>query len=474
MIKVLYVTSEAEPFVSTGGLGEVSGSLPRAVNESGDAEVSVVLPMYLSVKQKYYSVTEPVYEGEVSLSWRKQYIGVRKTEYRGVTFYFIDNEYYFGRELIYGNYDDGERFAYFGRAVCEMVASGVADVDILHANDWQSALSVFYLKRQYCSLSNIKCLFTIHNIAYQGKYDKAIAGDVFGFSPEDAEVTTHDGDLNLLKGALLVSDRITTVSPTYARELTNGYYAYGLENVIACRQDGLIGITNGIDDSYDPVADPALPCGYTASDLKGKKVCREKLCSEFCVEEPKDSPVLAMVSRLSPQKGIDLVMQAAEEIVPEYGVTLVVLGKGVSDFECFFRSLSDRLRGKVGYIDRFDNALARLVYSGADLFLMPSLFEPCGISQLIALKYGAIPIVRETGGLKDTVVPYNEYTDEGTGFSFSGYDKNELKNAVRYASSFFQDKKRWSGLVRRAMRADHGWKRSADEYIKIYENLTRC
>ncbi len=473
MIRVLYVASEARPFVSTGGLGEVAGSLPRAINETGAAEVSVVLPMYLSVKQKYYRDTEPVYEGEIALSWRRQYIGVRKIVYGNVNYYFVDNEYYFGREMIYGNYDDGERFAYFGRAVCSMIAAGVVTPDIVHANDWQSALSVIYLKRQFPELCGVRCVFTIHNIAYQGKYGIGIAADVFGLSPEDTGILTLDGDINLIKGAISLSDAVTTVSPGYARELSDGYFAYGLEGVIRSRPDGIRGILNGLDGSYDPAADLTLPCRYSSSELKGKIKCREKLYREFCVENRKGTPIVAMVTRLSPQKGIDLVIRVAEEAVRDLGITLVVLGTGRSEYETFFRDLSERMKGRVGYVDRFDNSLSRLVYSGSDMFLMPSLFEPCGISQLTAMKYGTPPIVRETGGLKDTVVPYNEYTDEGTGFFFAGYDAYDMKNAIGYAVSVFSNKTRWEGIVKRAMNADFGWGRPALDYVNVYEKVTR-
>ncbi len=474
MIKVLFVTSEAEPFVSTGGLGAVSGSLPVAINKIGQAEIAVVLPMYHSVKRMFIEKTEFVFEGELNLSWRRQYIGVRKTMHRGVTFFFIDNEYYFGREMIYGNYDDGERFAYFGRAVLKLIEAGVFSPDILHANDWQSALSIVYLKRQFPSLSGIRCVFTVHNVAYQGKYDPRVAADLFGLSPEDTDIMTFEGDLNLLKGALITSDVVTTVSPGYARELADDYYAYGLGDVIRSRTDGIRGITNGLDDSYDPETDETIACRYTAKDPGGKIKCREKLCLEYHVENVKGRPVLAMVSRLSPQKGIDLVMRVGEEVVREFGVILVVLGEGQHEYETYFRSLSEKLKGKVGYIDRFDNTISRLVYSGADMFLMPSLFEPCGISQLTALKYGTPPIVRETGGLKDTVIPYNEYTDEGTGFSFSNYDAYDMKNTIGYAVSVFRDKNRWKRLSERAMKVDNSWGRPANEYLKIYKKLTGC
>ena len=470
MINVLFVTSEASPFISTGGLGEVSGSLPRYVNRGGRVNVSVVLPMYRSIKQKYYPKSEPVFEGEISLSWRKQYIGIRKIEYECVTFYFIDNEYYFGRELIYGNYDDGERFAYFGKAVVSMITERVVSPDILHANDWQSALSVIYLKKLSREFGNIKSVFTVHNIAYQGKYDVGIVSDVFALSPDDLEVL-FNGEINLLKGALCVADEVTTVSPTYARELFDGYCSYGLEGVIRNRKGGLYGITNGLDETYDPSSDASIPFLYSADDLSGKRKCRKRLCIEFCVSESRDLPVIAMVTRLVPQKGLELVMRVAEQIVSESGVVLVVLGTGRSEYEGYFRSLSERYRGKVGYIDRFDNSLSRLVYSGADMFLMPSLFEPCGIAQMTAQRYGTPPIVRETGGLKDTVIPYNEFTNEGTGFSFANYDAYEMKNTIGYAVSVFKDKRKWEQLVKNSMKVDNSWDRSAAEYVKIYKRI---
>ena len=472
-MKILYVTSEVSPFVCTGGLGEVSASLPRAINKSGKAEVSVVLPMYLSVKDRFYSETELVYEGYLSLSWRRQYIGVRRLRQNGVVYYFIDNEYYFGRELIYGNYDDGERFAYFGRAVCEMIENGIAVPDILHANDWQSALSIVYLKRQYENLLTIPCLFTLHNVAYQGKYSPAISSDVFGLADEDAAPLLYDGDLNLLKGAATLSDCLTTVSPTYAKELKDGYFTFGLCDIFKSGNCKIQGIMNGIDTSYDPLHDPGIPASFGKKDLSGKAECRAKLCSEFCVENKEGAPIISMVTRLTPQKGIDLVLNVIEELINQTEIIFVILGSGNYEYEGFFRALSEKYCGRIGFISRFDNDLSRLVYAGSDLFLMPSLFEPCGIAQMIAMKYGAVPIVRETGGLKDSVVPYNEYTNEGTGFSFANYNAFEMKNTIEYAISVFRDSVRWRELTVRAMSVDNSWKKSGSRYVDIYREMLR-
>ena len=469
MIKVLFVTSEATPFFSTGGLGDVSGSLPAALSAAG-ADVRIVMPMYRPVKEKYYDETSSVYEGRVDLSWRNQYLGIRKTEYKGVTYYFIDNEYYFKRETAYGNYDEGERFAFFGKSVCELIARGIFEPDILHANDWQSALSVIYLKRQYSSLSGIRCVFTIHNIEYQGKYDPVISGDVFGFSDADRDAVIWCNDLNLLKGAVCHCDVLTTVSPSYADEIKNGRNAFGLEYLIAGK--GIVGILNGIDkDEYDPSTDKSIPFRYSATRIFPKEKNKKALCELFGLSYEEKKPLIGIVSRLVPQKGIDLLTAVIEQTVKEGTASLATLGKGYPEYEQFFRYLSEKYPGAVGYVDRFDRTLSHIVFAGSDMFLMPSLFEPCGISQLIAQRYGSVPIVRETGGLKDTVKPYNEYTGEGDGFSFANYNTSEMKNTIEYAASFFGKKEVWAEIVKNAMKVDNGWERSAAEYYRLYSGL---
>ena len=473
-MKVLFVTSEAIPFVSTGGLGDVSGSLPAALNRTGKADVRVVLPLYRSVKEKYRDRLTTVYTGTVSLTWRRQYLGVLTCEYGGVRYYFIDNEYYFGRVSVYGEYDDGERFAFFGRAVCEMIEHVGFLPDLLHSNDWQSALSVVYLKKQYPALCGVRCVFSVHNIEYQGKYDPGIAGDVFGLSDDQKRDLLHDGDLNLMKGAIVACDALLTVSPRYASEMRDPFFAYGLEGEIAKKTPPVTGIINGIDTGkYDPSAARGAAFPYSASNLSLKAKNRTELCGAFGLDGRKDVPVLAMVTRLAPHKGIDLVVRVIDELLDAGAVRFVLLGTGRGDYESFFSDLATRRGGEVGVKIGYDRELATLVYAGSDMFLMPSQTEPCGISQMIAQRYGTPPIVRETGGLADTVVPYNEYTGEGTGFSFCNYNAHEMKKTVEYAASVFARKKEWRALMKRCMAADVSWDRSAEEYIGVYGRTVR-
>ncbi len=473
MIKVLFVTSEAAPFVSTGGLGDVSGSLPRAINRTGKAEVRVVVPMYRSVKERYFNQTELLYEGEATLAWRRQYLGVRTIEKDGVRYYFLDNEYYFGRESEYGNYDDGERFAFFGRAVCEMIEKIGFLPDVLHANDWQSALSVVYLKRRFPSYSSVRCIFTVHNIEYQGKYDPATAGDVFGLSDEEREIMTEAGALNLMKGAIVFCDALTTVSPRYAEELKDPYFSCGLGGVISSKPGGIRGILNGIDTArYDPYRDRAIPVRYSKNTIQKKRENRDALLNRFGLTRDDGRPVVSVVSRLVPHKGIDLIVRVVDELLYEGTVRFVLLGTGYREYEAFFSELPTRHPGDAGVAICYDSALASLIYAGSDLFLMPSRCEPCGLSQMIAQRYGTPPIVRETGGLSDTVEPYDEYRKTGTGFSFRNYNAHEMKNTVSYAVSVYRNKADFTDLVKRCMALDNSWVNSAGKYVSLYERVT--
>ena len=474
-MKILFVSSEASPFFSTGGLGDVTGSLPRALKRKyKDADVRVVLPLYRSIKENF--VTETVYEGRVSLAWRDQYMGVRRIISDGVTYYFIDNEYYFRRDSAYGNFDDGERFAYFGRAVCEMMSSLDFFPDVLHANDWQSAFSVISLKlgsggaERY---SGVKTVFTVHNAEYQGKFDPLILGDVFGLPSGCLPAVEYDGAINLLKGAVTLADRVTTVSETYARELRDEYFSEGLHYVFRDAEYKMRGITNGIDvEKYDPSTDLSVKARYSSRDLSGKRICRRELTEMFSLDADERTPVIAVISRLVPHKGMDLIVRVLDEIVSSDTARFVILGTGYPEYEEFFRSAASRYPGRVAAEIRFDPVLARRIYAGADIFLMPSRCEPCGLSQMIASRYGAVPLVRETGGLSETVVPYNEFTGEGTGFSFRNYNAHEMKAVLEYASSVFARRDRWENIVRAAMEKDFSWDRSAEKYMELYREVT--
>lgn len=476
-MKILYTSSEALPFASTGGLGDVIGSLPCSVREKlGEgADVRVVIPMYPVVKEKY--AEELVFECEfdVALSWRHQYCGVWSAVRNGVKFYFLDNEFYFKRETFYGSYDDGERFAFFGKAVLEMMSNVGFFPDILHANDWQSALCVIYLKRKYCYLPNysgIKTVYTIHNIEYQGIYDFAILGDVFDLTEWDRSIVEYNGCINLSKGAITVSDVVTTVSETYAKEILTPYYSHGLSSILERCRGKVCGIVNGIDtEYYDPEKDPSLRYHYTSQKLAGKARNKELLQDKCGFEKDRNIPVIAMVSRLASHKGFDLVTAVIEEMLRCDKCQFVLLGTGDSVFENYFKKLSERYPDKFSAFIMFDKNFSKLIYAGADMFLMPSKSEPCGLSQMIASRYGTVPIVRETGGLYDTVHAYNKYTKEGNGFSFTNYNAHEMMWVIREAISLFEDRRSWNKLVRNVMDVDFSWRVSAEKYIELYEHL---
>ncbi len=473
-MKILFVSSEASPFFSTGGLGDVIGSLPCSLKRLyRSSDVRVVNPLYRSIKKDLDA--ETVYEGRIMLGWRNQYIGVRSTVLNGVTFYFIDNEYYFGRDSAYGNYDDGERFAYFGRAVCEMMAALDFFPDVLHANDWQSAFSVIYLKKSFREdgrFSGIKTVFTIHNAEYQGIYDPLILGDVFGLPSECLPAVEYNGSINLLKGAVTLADQVTTVSETYSRELRDEHFSGGLHYVFRDAERKMRGITNGIDvRKYDPSTDKTIIARYSPSDLSGKGLCRRSLIQTFDLDADDKTPVVAVISRLVPHKGIDLIVRVLDETVAAGSAVFVILGTGYPEYEEFFRSAAVRHPGRIAATIRFDPELARRIYAGADIFLMPSRCEPCGLSQMIASRYGAVPLVRETGGLSETVIPYNEFTGEGTGFSFRNYNAHEMRAVLEYAASVFAQPDRWERIVKAAMERDFSWDRSAEKYMEMYREV---
>ena len=477
-MKILYAASEALPYASTGGLADVVGSLPAAVKkELGEgADVRVVIPLYPSVRRKYAEEIEMVCEMNVKLSWRNQYCGIWQTQANGVTFYFIDNEYYFNRAALYGSFDDAERFAYFGKAILELMTAVGFYPDVLHANDWQTAPAVIYLKRKYAHLTayqNIKTLFTIHNIDYQGIYDFSILGDIFELAEWDRSTVEYNGCINLLKGAIVCSDMVSTVSGRYADEILTEYYASGLHHILRSNQNKLCGIVNGIDvDYYSAEKDPEIAENFTEDNLSGKAACKAQL-EEVCgFPHAPAVPIVAMVSRLASHKGFDLVTRVIEEILTETNIRFALLGTGEFELEDFFTRLAERFPGRVCVKLEYNKSLSKQFYAGADMFLMPSKSEPCGLAQMIASRYGTVPIVRETGGLFDTIHAYNEHDGSGNGFSFTNYNAHEMKETVEYATRLYMEKPdAWTDLVKNVMKVDFSWSVSAKKYIDIYTKL---
>lgn len=472
---VLFVASEANPFAGTGGLADVIASLPKALAAKGEYDVRVVIPLYQAVSPAYRATFR--FEGNfnVPVAWRNQYCGVFSLKYDGVTFYFIDNEYYFKRGNLYGYYDDGERFAFFSRAVLEMMQYLDYYPDILHCHDWQTALSVVYLKTIYANrygYDHIKALFTIHNIEYQGKYGYELLSDLFGLPEYCKQILDYDGCLNLMKGAIQLAERFSTVSKTYASEIKNPYFAHGLEYMTTQNEYKLIGILNGIDeDVYDPSKDDKLFAAYSAKDTSGKKICKAELQKMLALPVREDVPVIAIISRLVPAKGLDLVKCVFEELLAE-DVQVIVLGKGDGEYEDYFRYIAERYSGKCRAIIAYNRDLSSKIYSGADIFLMPSKHEPCGLSQMIACRYGTIPVVRSTGGLADSIIAHNEGNREGgNGFVFHTYNAHEMLYVLKDAIYTFGKKEEWSKIMKNAMTTDFSWDRSAGEYERLYDNM---
>lgn len=479
MKKILYVASEALPYASTGGLADVVGSLPKSVKKvlGSDSDVRVVIPLYSQVREKYADQLELVCEINVRLSWRNQYCGIWKIESDGVIFYFIDNLYYFDRKTLYGEYDDAERFAFFSKSVLELMAAVNFYPDVMHANDWQSALAVIYLKRKYSHLEeyqNIATLFTIHNIDYQGNFDFHILADVFELPEWDRSIVEYNGQINLLKGAIVCSNMVNTVSRTYSREILTEYFASGLHHILrqADAEGKLTGIVNGIDvDYYNSETDPDIAENYSIDDMSGKaadKAELQKICG-FKVDP--EIPIIAMVSRLASHKGFDLVKHVLEEIIVKNKVQFVLLGTGETALEDYFKGLANRYPEQVCIKLEYNKALSKKFYAGADMFLMPSKSEPCGLSQMIASRYGTVPIVRECGGLADTIHAYNEEDGTGNGFSFANYNAHDMMNVIGYALNLYLDHSKWSNLVKNVMNVDFSWNVSAKKYIDIYNSL---
>lgn len=477
-MNILYVTSEAVPFCKTGGLADVAGSLPPSLAANGD-RVSVILPLYETVKDKWGEKLHFERWTNVRLAWREVYCGLFSFEYEGVTWYFIDNESYFRRSDLYGYYDDGERFAFFSRAVTELLRSLPEKPDVVHCNDWQSALVPVYIRDEAVRndfYKSIRTVITVHNIEYQGRFGRETVEDLFGLDRGwfDGGTIEFDGDVNLLKGGIVTADAVTAVSPTYAQELKCAYFAHGLENVMRMSEGKLHGVLNGIDmKRYDPAHDESLAAPYSADDLAGKRRDKAALQKLLGLKEAPGTPILAMVTRLVSHKGLDLVCETLDAIM-EKDVQFVVLGKGDAKYETFFEYARARYGGRMAVHLGYSEELAMQIYAGADLFLMPSKSEPCGLSQMIAMRYGTLPIVRETGGLKDTVRAYEAWNSAGNGFTFANYNAGDMCHVVCQAIDLYHNNRDvYALLQKRGMTADFSWKRSAQAYRDIYSSICR-
>lgn len=475
-MKILYTASESVPFLKTGGLADVAGSLPIELKNLGQ-DIRVVMPLYSRIPRQYKEEMEKIGEFYVDMGWRKQYAGVLQYDHEGVIYYFIDNEYYFNRGNIYGEFDDGERFIFFSKAATLLPRYLSFKPDIIHSNDWHTGLVPLYVKdfaKGDYFYRDIKTVFTIHNLKYQGIFPSSILGEVAGLSSEylhDDGIKFHDS-INMMKSGIVYSDVLTTVSETYAEEIKYTFFGEGLEGIIRKHEGKLKGIVNGIDyNLYDPEKDKLIEKNYTVKSLKDKKINKIKLQEKYGLAVEEDTPVIAMVTRLVAMKGIDLVRRILDELLQE-DVQVVLLGTGDMEYENLFYYFQGKYPNKLASRIYFNEKESHLVYSGADMLLMPSMAEPCGISQLIALRYGTIPIVRETGGLRDTVKPYNQYTGEGNGFSFSNFNAHELLFTLKKALESYADKKIWKKLMKQAMESKHDWEKSAKEYIKLYEDIS--
>ena len=471
--KILFVASEARPFIATGGLADVIGSLPQAIARDPGYDVRVILPLYSDIKPEWRRKMSFLGNIYVPLSWRNQYCGVFTYEKDGVTFYFIDNEYYFKRPGCYGYYDDGERFAFFSKSALEILPFVGFYPDVLHCHDWQAALSAIYLKMQYCKRPEyqfIRALFTIHNIEYQGKFAMDILEDLFGISYAEAGLLEYRGCINLMKGAIECCEMFSTVSPTYANEIKTAQYAHGLEDIIRKNSFKLTGILNGIDvNAYNPETDTALFANYSAEHLENKKICKNEL-QKMLGLPVKDVPIIAMISRLVSHKGIELVKAVAEDILHE-DVQFVLLGTGDSAYEDYFTALGNSYEGKVSANIAFNGDLSKKIYSGADIFLMPSISEPCGLSQMMASRYATVPLVRETGGLYDSIKPYGA---GGNGFTFASTNPYDMLYVVHEALDAYKNPQAWQALMKKAATTDFSWGKSAEEYKKLYENTYKA
>ncbi len=474
-MKVLYVASEALPFMASGGLGDVAGSLPQALRKRLIG-CRVVMPLYDTIKQEWKDKMTFITNISVPVAWRRQYCGIFQAKHEGVIYYLIDNQYYFKRDTIYGHYDDAERFTFFSRAVLEILPVVDFKPDIIHCNDWQSALtpvfySTFYSKDPW--YQGIKTVFTIHNIQYQGTYGMELVNDVIGLNPADTAIVEYDGDVNFMKGAIECANKVTTVSPSYANEILDPWYSHGLDTILRERQWKLQGILNGIDTiNYDPETDASIVRNYTVKDVKeGKAENKRQLQENMGLPQRADVPVIGLVSRLVSHKGLDLIKGILDELLYTTDVQVAVVGSGDWQYENFFKEMADKYPDKLAVRIGFVPSLARKIYARADLFLMPSKSEACGLSQMVALRYGTVPIVRETGGLRDSISDSGD--GKGNGFTFKTYNAHDMLGAIRRGLDAYANKEYWDELVIRAMECDCSWGKSANEYIKMYKELLK-
>jgi starch synthase len=473
-MKVLYCTSEATPFAATGGLAEVAGSLPQALRLRLIG-CRVVMPLYEDIPQELKDNMKFVTSLSVPVAWRRQYCGVFETRVGGVIVYLIDNQYYFKRHGLYGHYDDAERFAFLSRAALEMLPAIDFKPDIIHCNDWQTSLVPVYYSIFYASnawYSGIKTVLTVHNIHYQGKYGKELIEDVLGVPKSSISLLEYGGCVNILKGAIECANRVTTVSPTYAEEILDPWYSYGMEGILRERRWKLSGILNGIDTgAYNPETDPDLYANYSADDLSGKAKNKAQLQERLTLDQNAGAPLIGMVTRMVSQKGLDLVREMLDRLMQTTNAQFVILGSGDAEYEQFFQEMQEKYPGRVAACFGFLPELSRKIYAASDIYLMPSKSEPCGLSQIIALRYGSVPVVRETGGLKDTIRDSGD--GEGYGFTFKTYNSGDMLYAVQRALKGYEDPEGWGVLVQRAMRCDFSWGRSANEYIRLYRELLK-
>ncbi|CAM4166273.1 glycogen synthase [Bacillus manliponensis] len=474
-MNILFAVSECVPFIKSGGLADVAGALPKELKKLG-VNVRIMLPKYSLISQHLLEDCTLHKVINVKLGWRNQYCGIFKTEHDGITYYLIDNEYYFKRDSLYGHYDDGERFSYFSRAVLESIPHLDFEVDVLHCHDWHTAMANFFLRESYKGnplYDKIKTVFTIHNLQFQGVFPRSVMHDLLELGNRyfDSEQLEFYGNINFMKGGIIASDRITAVSPTYKDEIQYSFFGEKLDGLLRKYNSKLSGIVNGIDDAlYNPKYDETITMPYDADTIHLKQINKRALQRYFGLPEKEEAPIIAMVTRLTEQKGLDLVRHVFHEMMAE-DVQFIVLGSGAAEYEHFFEEMAYIYPEKVKVYIGFNEALAHQVYAGSDLFLMPSLFEPCGLGQLIALTYGTIPIVRETGGLNDTVQSYNEVTRDGNGFSFAHFNAHDMLHTVRRALSFYHKEEEWNALVKQAMLQDYSWKQSALKYKELYEGL---
>jgi starch synthase len=474
-MNILFISTEAAPFAKSGGLGDVIGSLPRELNKLG-ADARVMLPLYKGIRKKYKTKMKLVKDFAVTLSWRTQYCGVYQMEYEGVIFYFLDNEQYFDRDAYYGYFDDGERFAYYSKAALEALNIIDFTPDILHCSEWQTALVPVFLKtlfRENSFFSRLKTVFTIHNIEYQGQYDPGILHDLLGLSEADRGILEYDGSINYMKGAIVTCDRLTTVSCSYAEEILYPFYGRGLETIIKENRYKLSGILNGIDTNlYNPFRDPFLTVKFSKNTPTKKQGNKIALQNCLGLKQDAEIPIIAMIGRLAEHKGIELVIDAFDEIMQEK-IQFVIQGTGESSYEDFFLTKAIAYQGRMSAATVFSAELASKIYGGADLFLMPSISEPCGLAQMISLRYGTIPIVRETGGLSDSIVPYNRETGKGNGISFQSVNAQDMLGAIKRAIALYWDKEQWAILVGNGMKSDFSWKASSKEYLRLYKEMMK-